>query len=147
MAVRLVNSAQSRLLCKSLYMQCMLSYNWIYPITSETVDKEKNDNLDFRPRKVIETVLRALRSPLMQREDSVLLLNLGLHFPIGVNFTSYQRLIGELIDSLKETEVNSQGKRVPKYKAKVIWKTSTAIHKENVAVQNKTNWRFFTTQV
>lgn len=147
LAVRLVNSAQSRLLCKMLYMRCMLSYNWIYPVISEAVSKEQDDDLDFRPEKVVETILNVLKSPLMQGEDSVLLLNLGLHFPIGINFTTYRRLIGDLLHRLKETEVDSQGKTVPKYKAKVIWKTSSAIHKENALMQNKTNWRFFTTQV
>ena len=128
-------------------MQCLLSYNWIYPVLNEALSKELDDDLDFRPKKVIQSILRALRSPLMQREDSVLLVNLGLHFPIGVNFTTYQRLIRDLINRLKETKVDSQGKMVPKYKAKVIWKTSSAIHKENALVKNKTNWRFFTTQV
>jgi len=146
LAVRLVNSAQSRLLCKMLYMRCMLSYNWIYPVISEAVSKEQDDDLDFRPEKVVETILNVLKSPLMQGEDSALLLNLGLHFPVGINFTTYRRLIGDLIHRLKETEVDSQGKTVPKYKAKVIWKTSSAIHKENALMQNKTNWRFFTTQ-
>lgn len=125
----------------------MLSYNWIYPVISEAVSKEQDDDLDFRPEKVVETILNVLKSPLMQGEDSVLLLNLGLHFPVGINFTTYRRLIGDLIHRLKETEVDSQGKTVPKYKAKVIWKTSSAIHKENALMQNKTNWRFFTTQV
>ena len=128
-------------------MQCLLTYNWIYPIINEAVSKELDDDLDFRPQEVIKSILGALRSPLMQREDSVLLLNLGLHFPIGVNFTTYQRLIRDLITRLKESKVDSQGKLVPKYKAKVIWKTSSAIHKENALIQNKTNWRFFTTQV
>ena len=128
-------------------MQCLHSYNWIYPVTNELVDKEKDDDLDFRPEKVINDILRVLRRPLMQEEESMLLLNLGLHFPIGINFTTYQRLIGDLIGSLKETEVDSQGKSVPKYKAKVIWKTLTAIHKENASVKDKTNWRFLTTQV
>ena len=128
-------------------MQCLHTYNWIYPVTNEQEDKGKDDDLDFRPEKVINDILRILRRPLMQKEESVLLLNLGIHFPIGINFTTYQRLIGDLIENLKETKVDSQGKRVPKYKAKVIWKTSTAIHKENASVKNKTHWRFFTTQV
>ena len=128
-------------------MGCRRSYNWIYPVTSEAVSKHEDDNLDFQPGKVIKTILDVLQRPEMQRQESVLLLNLGLHFPISVNFTTYQRLIDDLINTMKETKVNSQGRRVPKYKAKVIWKSSTAIHKENAKVKNKTNWRFFTTQV
>ena len=147
LAVRFSESVNSRFLCTSLYLGCRRSYNWIYPIISETVGKQEDDNLDFQPREVIETITSVLRRPEMQRKDSVLLLNLGLHFPISINFTTYQRFIGDVINTLKETEVNLQGIRVPKYKAKVIWKSTTAIHKENAEVKNKTNWRFFTTQV
>lgn len=147
LGVRFSESVKSRYLCTRLYMGCRNSYNWIYPIISEAVSKEQDDNLDFQPGKVLETILSVLRRPEMQQKGSVLLLNLGLHFPISVNFTTYQRFIGDVINNLKETKVNSQGIRVPKYKVKVIWKSSTAIHKENAEVRNKTNWRFFTTQV
>lgn len=147
LAVRFLESVQSRSLCSRLYLGCRRSYNWIYPVRSEVVSKREDDNLDFQPGKVIKTIQSVLQSPEMQQQESVLLLNLGLHFPISVNFTTYQRLISDLINTLKETNENSQGRRVPKYKAKVIWKSSTAIHKENAEVKNETNWRFFTTQV
>ncbi len=142
---RLFQSVMARSLCKSLYKQCENSYMWIY-----TVTKEKtllNDDLDFRPSKVIETIVNILRRPEMQKEESVLLLNLVVHFVKDVNFTTYQKLIDDLIVVLKETEVNPQGERVPKYKAKIIWKSSTAICKENAKSLNKTSFRFFTTQV
>lgn len=136
------------MLCTKLFTGCISSYNWIYPIVNEAVDKELDDDLDFNPERVIETILAVLRHPLMQqRESSVLLLNLGIHYPIGVNFTTYQKLIGDLINKLKETRVDSQGNIVPKYKAKIIWKTSSAIHKEKAQELNITHWRFFTTQV
>ena len=149
LAVRLAGSVKSRLLCRNLYKKCLHSYNWIYPVSSEKLNKRKDDDLDFRPEKVIETILSPLQSPQMQHKDSVLLLNLGIHFPIGINFSTYQRLIGDVINSLKETNVDSQGKRVPRYRAKIIWKSSTFIHKEKVALKdyNKTCWRFFTPQV
>jgi len=147
LAVRLANSVQSRLLCTRLYTQCKLSYNWIYPITSEKKGHTEDDELDFMPDKVIETMLRVLQKPQMQREDSALLVNLGIHFPISINFTTYQRLIVDLIHRLKETEVDLKGKTVLKFRAKVIWKTSTAIHKEKSGMKNKTCWRFLTTQV
>lgn len=136
------------MLCTKLFTGCISSYNWIYPIVNEAVDKELDDDLDFNPERVIETILAVLRHPLMQqRESSVLLLNLGIHYPIGVNFTTYQKLIGDLINKLKETRVDSQGNIVPKHKAKIIWKTSSAVHKEKAQELNKTHWRFFTTQV
>ena len=114
---------------------------------SEALSKEQNDDLDFSSEKVIGTIVDVLRRHEMQRRDSVLLINLGIHFPISINFTTFQRLVGDLINVLKETKIDSQGNRVPKYPAKVIWKSSTAIHKEKVEIKNKTNWRFFTTQV
>ncbi|KAL9954334.1 hypothetical protein ACROYT_G041856 [Oculina patagonica] len=106
----------------------------------------KNSDLDFKPSKVIETIVKVLRRPEMQKEESALLLNLVVHFVKDVNFTTYQKLIDDLIVVLKETEVNPQGERVPKYKAKIIWKSSTAICKENAKSLNKTSFRFFTTQ-
>ena len=72
-------------------MRCKLSYNWIYPITNEEKGHLEDDDLDFMPDKVIETSLRVLRKPQMQREDSALLVNLGIHFPISINFTTYLR--------------------------------------------------------
>ena len=146
-AVQHLNSVKNRPLCRKLYTQCKRSYNWIYPVKSEMLSKEEDDDLDFRPEKVIETIFNVLRNPLMQRKDSTLLLNLGIHFPIGVNFTTYQKLIDDVIYFLKETEENAKGEGVPKYKAKVIWKTLTAINKEKSKQLNITNWRFFTTQV
>ncbi|XP_078350776.1 uncharacterized protein LOC144635555 [Oculina patagonica] len=61
-------------------------------------------------------------------------------------FKSHRKLIDDLIVVLKKTEINPQGERVPKYKAKIIWKSSTAICKENAESLNKTSFRFFTTQ-
>lgn len=147
LAVRLQASVRNRMLCRRFYKRCFHSYNWIYPVYNEWMNKVEDDDLDFEPKRVIVKILEILDEPFMQTEESVLLLNLGLHFPIGINFTTYQGLINDLIRSLKETVVDSRGIRVPTYKAKVIWKTSTAIHKENARAKNTTNWRFFTTQV
>lgn len=146
LALRLMHSARDRLLCRTLYKRCLHSYNWIYPVGDEARSKKEDDDLDFSPGRVIDDILKVLQEPYMQTEESMLFLNLGLHFPIGINFTTYQRLFQDLIHSLKETEVDSLGIRVPKYKAKVIWKTSTAIRKEKASAKNMTHWRFFTTQ-
>ena len=101
----------------------------------------------FRPEKVIETVTDALHTPEMQQEESVFLLNLAVHYTKSVNFTTYQRLIDDVILVLKETEL-SHGERIPKYKAKIIWKSSTAICKEKAKGSKKEkDFRFFTSQV
>ena len=139
-------SVRSHLLCQRLYTQCINSYNWIYPVTDDIKGIEEDDDLDFRPERVIGEIVAALQHPLMQGEENVMLLNLGLHFAQGINFTTYQRLIKDLILSLKDKELDSQGKSVPKFKAKIIWKTSTFVHKEKVPME-LTRYRFLTPQV
>ena len=139
-------SVMTRPLCKSLYTKCNNSYMWIYPAHNKGLNIALERDLDFRPEKVIETVVNVLRKPEMQKEESTLLLNLALHFRKTVNFTTYQRLIDDLILVLKEKEL-SQGEIVPKYKCKIIWKSSTAICKEQASSSKKTDFRFYNSQV
>jgi len=103
-------------------------------------------DLHFTPELVIETVVSVLRKPEMQQEESVLLLNLVVHYVKKINFTTYQRLIDDLIVALKASEL-LHGERVPKYKAKIIWKSSTAICKEKASSLKETDFRFYTSQV
>ena len=119
---------------------------WIYPALNKGLNIKRERDLDFRPEKVIKTVVDVLRMPEMQKEESTLLLNLVLHFSKTVNFTTYQKLIDDLIMILKEKEL-SHGERVPKYKAKIIWKSSTAICKEQATSSKRTDFRFYTSQV
>ena len=143
MAVRFIGSIRSRDLCKKLYTNCRNSYNWVYPIASRTED----DDLDFSPIKVLDPIRRVLSRPEMQQKDSVLLLNLGLHYPVSLNFTTYQKVIADLIKILKDTQIDSQGKRVPKYNAKIIWKSTTAVCIHKAWNIGGTSGRFFTPQV
>ena len=146
LSMRLYRSVETRPLCESLYKNCRNSYMWIYPALNKGLNIALESDLDFRPEKVIETVVDVLRTPEMQQEKSTLLLNLVLHFSKSVNFTTYQRLIDDLILVLKAKEL-SQGEIVPKYKAKIIWKSSTAICKEKASSSLETDFRFYTTQV
>ena len=78
----------------------------------------------------------------MQREGSLMVLNNGIHFAMSLNFTTYQEFITNMIHSLKKTQENNLN-----YTAKIIWKTTTAIHQEINNEKNTTSWRFFTAQV
>ena len=114
----------------------------MYTIQTEKLGKTKNDNYDFRPNLILKSIREVLLSKGMTTADSLLVLNLGLHFPIGINFTTYQSLITDVIRLLKsrEKELGS--------KARVIWKTISAIQKEIVKKpRNETFWRFLTDQV
>ena len=140
-------SLMTRPLCTSLYETCGNSYMWVYRAHNKGIHNLLERNLDFRPEKVIEIVTAALHTPEMQQEESVLLFNLVVHYTKSVNFTTYQKLIDDLILALKETEL-SHGERVLKYKAKIIWKSSTAVCKEKVRPsKSETDFRFFTSQV
>ena len=146
LSMRFYKSVMTRPLCKSLYKKCSNSYMWIYPALNKGLNVALERDLDFRPEKVIETIVNVVRKPEMQKKESTLLLNLVLHFSKTVNFTTYQRLIDDLILVLKEKEL-SQGEIVPKYKAKIIWKSSTAICKEQASSSKRTDFRFYTSQV
>ena len=145
-SMQLYRSAMRGPLCKSLYENCGRSYMWVYPANNEGLYITLEKDLDFRPEIVIKTITDVLHKPEMQQEESVLLLNLVVHYTKSVNFTTYQRLIDDLILLLKENEL-SHGERVPKYKAKIIWKSSTAICKEKASSSKETDFRFFTSQV
>ncbi|XP_015747639.1 PREDICTED: uncharacterized protein LOC107327414 [Acropora digitifera] len=132
-------SVLSRALCKTLYEGCIRSYQWIYPFING--HQNEDDDLDFRPEIVIENIQKVLNSSEMQREGSLMVLNNGLHYPISVNFTSYQELIRNMIHSLKKNQENNLNNT-----AKVIWKTTTSIHQEIYGDKNTTSWRFFTAQ-
>ena len=143
---KLYGSVTTRPLCNLLYQNCGNSYMWIYHAHNKGLNIALERDLDFRPEKVIGIIADVLRRPEMQQKESALLLNLNLHFVGRINFTTYQKLIDDLIVVLKAKEL-SHGERVPKHKAKIIWKSSTAICKEKASSFNKTNVRFFTTQV
>ena len=74
-------------------------------------NSKKERGIHFSPELAIETVVNVLRSPEMQQEESVLLLNLVLHYVTKINFTTYKSLIGDLILALKASEI-SHGERV-----------------------------------
>ena len=135
---RLYSSVQTRPLCKRLYKEIDQAHKGL--------NNKLERNVHFSPELVIETVVNALRSPEMQQEESVLLLNLVLHYAKKINFTTYQRLTDDLILALKASEL-SHGERIPKYKAKIIWKSSTALCKEKASSSKETEFRFFTSQV
>lgn len=134
------HAVESRALCKTLYEHCIISYHWIYPVIKGR--ENENDDLDFRPEIVIENIHKVLNRPEMQTEGSLMVLNNGLHYPLSVNFSTYQGVIRNLIRSLKKTEDNKIN-----YQAKIIWKTTTAVRQEKHPSNKATSWRFFTAPV
>ena len=68
--------------------------------------KLKRD-IHFSPELVIVTVVNALRSPKMQQEESVLLINLVLHYVKKINFTTYKSLIDDFIRDVNNTYIHT----------------------------------------
>ncbi len=71
-------------------------------------------------------------------KHSVIMLNWGIHFAAAVNFTNYKKLIDDFLETLKSKQKNR------KFKAKIIWRTTTAIRRERFPNPHKDVRRFLT---
>lgn len=120
---------------------------WIYELTSEEEAKTKFEPNDFNETIVLQHMADILDSPDMKTHNSVFLFNLGVHFYISLNFTTYRRLVDNIVKLLKRKTIEKDGDM-----AIPIWKTTTSIEKENVhkmyveLPRNLTHWRFHTHQ-
>ena len=89
-----------------------------------------------------------LNSSDLKTQDSMFLFNLGVHYSVSLNFTTYRRLIDNVVKLVKKKLDNTM-ENMPI----LIWKTTTSIEKEMVhkmyaeLPRNKTHWRFHTHQV
>ena len=141
---RFHQSLSGKPLCIKIFEYCIRTYNWVYPVPeeNEALGKKLTDNFDFRPNIILDSIKNVLRNTRMKNPQSLLVLNLGLHYPPTINFTTFQNLIDDVIVTLSDRE-----KRLGS-NARVIWKTTTSIRKENATPpRNRTAKRFFTEQV
>ena len=83
-----------------------------------------------------------LDSPDLSSNHSVFVFNLGVHFSIWLNFTTYKDLIDSVIRMIRSKFADEHNN-----KPIVIWKTTTSIEKEKTHPKNLTHWRFHTHQV
>ena len=100
------------------------------------------DTKDFDDKIILEDLRRILEQPEMN-ENSVMILNLGLHYTESVTFKDYQKLLNKVVDLLNERVSET---RELKHKTRVIWKTSTSLSKEkDTGSQLKSDRRRFLT--
>ena len=138
-AERLHMSIQDGPLCREVFQSCHLSKLWVYPYQGE---RPSWDNKDFNDQIILDDLRGILELPAM-KENSVLILNLGLHYMESVSFREYRRLLEKVLHLLNKTESESGELR---YKTRVIWKTSTSISKEkDTGDQLKSDRRRFLT--
>ncbi|XP_068682072.1 uncharacterized protein [Montipora foliosa] len=116
-------------LCKKIFRRCNSTYNWVYTISDRNLTRARlqNDDKDFSIRRVLTEIFDVTSQPSM-KDNSVLILNMGLHYVHTINFTTYQSLIDKTIRML--TERFKTNKKSWKFNAKLIWKTTTAIYME-----------------
>ena len=108
------------------------------------------DEKDFSIRRVLTEIFHVIDQPFMDNANSVLVLNLGLHYVHTINFSSYKTLIDKTIRLLND-RFKTDG-RSWRFRGKLIWKTTTAINKEKYGdpktnARHSTSIRFLTYQV
>lgn len=144
LGVRFFNSFSRKPVCREVLAFCSRSYNWVYPVPyeNEALGKVLTDDFDFQPEIILNSLGNVLSYGYMKDPHSLLVLNLGLHYSSNLNFTTFQRFIDDVIIMLRDREKGVRSS------ARVIWKTSTSIRKENeTPPRNNTMWRFFTEPV
>lgn len=110
---------------------------WVYPYHEQVPPW---DNKDYDDKIIVDNLRAVLERPEMN-ENSVMILNLGLHYMESTTLQDYQLLINKIIGILKEK--NEETGEL-KYKTRIIWKTSTSISKEkDAASQLKSDRRRF----
>ena len=126
----------------------ILHISTFFQLTSVEEAKSKFRSNDFNKTVILQYLTNILDSPDMRRQNSVFLFNLGVHYPISLNFTTYRDLVDSVITLLRrKVEVQHNNKPI------VIWKTTTSVEKEKTHLmfaelpRNKTHWRFHTHQV
>ena len=116
-----------------------------FQITSVKVAHEAHEKFspnDFNKTVILQYLTNILDSPDMKGKNSAFLFNLGVHYSISLNFTTFRDLVDSVIMLLRrKVDVQNNNKPI------VIWKTTTSIEKEKTYPKNLTRWRFHTHQV
>ena len=126
-------------LCTKIFKVCHLSKMWVYPWPS--VQPVAWDDKDFDHKQILLHIRRVLEKPEMNNENSAMILNLGLHYIESTSFTNYRILLDGVLNLLNERN-RKTGEL--KYKARVIWKTTTSMNKEkDIGSRLKADWQRF----
>lgn len=147
LALRFYDSIYYTSLCTEIFKACNVTYTWVYNMIEPVeVEKYKRTYRDFDPSRVLQEIRKVIYLPEMD-ENSVIILNCGLHYVSALKFGIYRKLIDAIIDMFKETWENEHGVIELKFKGKLIWKTTTAIHRERFLYHDHPSPRFLTLQV
>ncbi|KAL9952516.1 hypothetical protein ACROYT_G039784 [Oculina patagonica] len=125
-------------LCKDIFKTCNLTKMWAYAWPS--IQPIGWDDKDFDHQQVLDLIRGVLENPDMS-ENSVMILNLGLHYIESISLEGYQRLMNGVVDLLNERDANTGDL---KYKTRVIWRTTTSMCKEkDIGSRLRSDWQRF----
>ena len=139
--------AIQREFCRDLFQKCRNIYTWTYKLvgTSKTNyhrDKNEFTGDDFNETRLFDEIKTELVRKDVFTNDSVFLVNFGLHQVSTMNLSRAFSMFDGFLDLL-DTVKQSNKASFPL----VIWKTTTPPVIENVKSKNKTCFRFLTKQV
>ena len=137
-------------LCKILFKTCKRTYNWVYNLPNNAPPRQTSitlpyDNRDFDMERLLHEITNVISHPPMDA-DSAILLNLGLHYVMGIPANQFIELMKRVGDMLVRYQQDNL------YNGTVVWKTTTALQKwkygapESNARHAKSH-RFLTQQV
>jgi len=131
-----------------MFDRCQYNINFVYHIKyRREVDMTETDDLDFDVNRVLNHFRTVILDPRVNHVNTVIALNMGLHYVMSLSLERYKDLIQKTIAVIKETERGPHGREIRKFKGHVIWFTTTAINKEKAKELQATKWRFCTYQV
>ena len=137
-ANHMFNNIKNMSLCQTIFKRCAARYNWVYRVNR--AQDNGSSNQDFNQGKVLDELKQVLELPHMS-ENSVLVLNLGLHYLQTISFSKYVKLLQKIVEMLKSPR--SDGRK----NARMIWKTTTWMSKEMSPTRFRPWRRFLTNPV
>ena len=143
---RFFDSISGHKLCTKLFTKCEHTYTWNYKHFSPNShdDQFKYTGDDFNQSRVLETIKFDILRSEMRDQNSVIVINFGIHPTMTLPFTRAFQLFDSFLQMLKELRVKHRTEEFPL----IIWKTTTLTVLENTPqFWNVTHFRFATKQV
>ncbi|EDO28660.1 predicted protein [Nematostella vectensis] len=132
-------------LCRHMFRQCRYNINFVYHIKYRAeLDMTETDDLDFKVTRVLDHFRSVILAPDVNHVNSVIFLNMGLHYVMSLPLEQYKDLIQKTIAVIKEVSLDARGNSARSFKGHVIWKTTTSINKQKAKSLQATKWRFCT---
>nr|XP_047122332.1 uncharacterized protein LOC105845239 [Hydra vulgaris]XP_047122333.1 uncharacterized protein LOC105845239 [Hydra vulgaris]XP_047122334.1 uncharacterized protein LOC105845239 [Hydra vulgaris]XP_047122335.1 uncharacterized protein LOC105845239 [Hydra vulgaris]XP_047122336.1 uncharacterized protein LOC105845239 [Hydra vulgaris] len=106
---------------------CQNTYTWTYPLTNSDPHTQPFDNKDFNQTEFLYYIKMVLMDPTMMHNDSVLVINFGLHILKNINMSQAEKLFDAFIDMVLDIKSKSLF-GFPK----ILWKSTTPAYVENI---------------